>query len=175
MSMEAETQAPRDADAATRRSWQDLDPRRLAIGLAVAPVFPAAIGYGLVPLEPDEFFTGGATFSFAWVAGSAVLWSLAFGTFFLVTSPRRSGSITRAQCIFLGGLAAILFPSAFMVFAAVITAEPATLAMAIAFSPISLLLGLFLTPLGVFGGWVFWLVGVRPAKPHMDQLEKVFE
>jgi hypothetical protein len=54
-------------------------------------------------------------------------------------------------------------------------AGAALLALAVMTLPFSILAGMFLTPLGVLGGWVFWLVGVRPAQLPVSGIEQVFE
>jgi hypothetical protein len=41
--------------------------------------------------------------------------------------------------------------------------------------PFSILAGLFLTPLGTLGGWIFWLISVRPAKQEIGGVGRVFE
>jgi hypothetical protein len=102
------------------------------------------------------------------------IWTLAFGGFYLTTSPRRSGTITRANCIFVGGLSAILFPPVTVAILAAIHGSPA-LDLATMFLPFSILFGLSTTPLGVLGGWIFWLIGVRPARLQTHDLDRVFE
>ena len=39
----------------------------------------------------------------------------------------------------------------------------------------TLILGLFLIPFGALGGWVFWRVGVYPARPRTIDVAPVFD
>jgi hypothetical protein len=91
-----------------------------------------------------------------------------------MTSPRRSGTITRANCIFVGSLAVISFPPILVLLLTGLSGVK-LMAIAVVTLPFSVLAGLFLTPLGVLGGWLFWLVGVQPAKRPMTGVERVFE
>ena len=172
--------SPADSDR-RQRLWQDLDKLRLAIGLAAAPVLPVVIGLGLNILShvpaPGRQDTPSVLTSFVWMTGTVEIWSIAFGVFYLITSPRRSGLITRANCIFIGGLAAVLFPAVFTVFLAalVIVVNPNVAHFPLVMLPWKLMVGLFLTPLGMLGGWIFWRIGVAPAKPPLGQINRVFE
>jgi hypothetical protein len=176
MGIEPDTAALPDGSAFHRRSWQDLEKWRLAIGLTLAPALATMLGHGLAMLVGVDLssYIAGMPWSLGLILtlAFAEVWSLAFGAFYLATAPRRSGTITRANCIFVGALSAILFPpvTVAILFAIFGSPAPATIIL-----PFSILFGLSITPLGVFGGWVFWAIGVRPAKPQLDQLDKVFE
>jgi hypothetical protein len=159
-----------------RRSWRDLDFRRLTLGLAAAPIPSIPIGYvvvssarGMHLVVPD---LASELLSLAFVALSAEIWTLSFGAIYLVTSPRRSGAITRANCLFLGGLGAVIYPP---MVAGLTVAFTDTMVLAILALPIAILAGLSILPFGVLGGWIFWRIGVRPAKSWPHGIEHVFE
>jgi hypothetical protein len=176
MGMETGIESLPEHSELLRRSWQDLETWRLGIALAVAPILPILLGGVLSAFNAGRFAVGpwAPPLPFIVMAAAAELWSALFGIFYLMTSPRRSGAMTRGNCLFVGGLAAVLFPPALiLLLLAAMDATSLTLAtMALAFST---LLGLFLTPLGVLGGWIFWLIGVQPAKLAASDDERVFE
>jgi hypothetical protein len=180
MGMEVNVSARPGRAASYQRARQDIDPWRLALALAVAPVSPIVLGGVLSVLNSGAMLSVVAgpwvpSLRFLFMAVSAEFWSVAFGVLYLMTSRRRSGVITRGNCLFVGGLAAVLFvPMLTLVFIIGTTglAGADLLMMAL---PFSLLGGLFLSPLGVLGGWTFWLIGVRPAKLRTVGIERVFE
>jgi hypothetical protein len=176
MSAETGTATPPDDSNLYRRFWQDLQTWRLVVGLTVAPLPPILLGGVLNVFGVSISFAAGPwvpPLSFIWMALPAEFWSIAFGLFYLLTSPRRSGAITRGNCIFVGGLAAALFlPMLTVLFVGTMRVAAESLAMMAL--PYSLLGGLFLTPLGVLGGWIFWLIGVRPAKLRAVGVGDVF-
>jgi hypothetical protein len=179
MGMEGNVNARPDRATSYERARQDLDPWWLALALAVAPVPPIVLGGVLGGLNSGTLLSFAAgpwvpPLRFLLMGMAAELWSAAFGALYLMTSRRRSGVITRGNCLFIGGLAAVLFiPMVMLIFiGATGVASADLLLMAL---PLSLLGGLFLSPLGVLGGWTFWLIGVRPAKHPTIGVEQVFE
>jgi hypothetical protein len=169
MSLETRTdEAPPDSSDLYKRAWRDLDTWRLA----VAPVLPIVLGGGLSVFGSP--FRYGPAFPFIWMAMPAEIWSAAFGTFFLVTAPRRFGTIARANCLFAGGLSVVLLPPVLMLLLIGMTGADAA-SFATMGLPFNIIEGLFLIPLGVLGGWIFWLIGVRPAKRSPSEVERVFE
>jgi hypothetical protein len=170
MSVETETESPLNGASLYQRAWRDVETWRLAAGLIAAPLLPILLG-GLLRAFA---WTGlwDAPLHFLWMAAATEIWSIAFGVFYLMTAPRRSGWINRANCLFVGSLAAVLWPPAFSLLFIAVTGMTSLVAMAL---PFSVLAGLFLTPLGGLGGWLFWLIGVRPAQPRIEGVERVFE
>jgi hypothetical protein len=159
-----------------RRSWQDLDVRRLALGLAAAPFPSIPLGYWVlssmagVPLDVPSLSSDLVRLAF--IAVPAEIWAIAFGSLYLIISPRRSGAITRVDCLFLGGLAAALYPP---LLAGIALAMPGTRPFATIGLPLSAPAGLLIVPLGVLGGWIFWRVGVYPAQPKVLNVATVFD
>lgn len=169
MSVETNTKALPDLH---QRAWQNLTTRRLALGLIAAPVPSVILGGVMNAFAWTDLWN--PVVPFLWAVVAAEIWSIAFGIFYLLTASRPSGTITCANCIFIGGLAAILFPPMLtLLYAGIVGA--ALVALAVMTLPFSILAGMFLTPLGVLGGWVFWLVGVRPAQLPVSGIEQVFE
>jgi hypothetical protein len=143
----------------------------------VAPIFPLAVCYGLIMLT-GRATSFGDILAFAKLTGCATVWSLALGSSYLAVSPRRSGTITRSQCLYLGGVAGMLFPAAFLIFFSAVTAMLDPGAMSEYFLEglmINLVVGVFFSPFGILGGWLLWRISVRPAKPTLDAVEQVFE
>jgi len=172
MGIEISTEARPGSPDLHQRSWQDLDPWRLVVALAAAPVLPILLG-AVAGVYVSPILLGPA-FPFVWTVLPAEIWSVMFGIFYLMTAPRRSGTITRANCIFAGGLSVVAFPLILMLLIGVLMGAELSALAAVAL-PFSVLAGLFLTPLGALGGWIFWLIGVRPAKLAPSSTARVFE
>jgi hypothetical protein len=178
MGIEASVDAPSDGSALHQRAWPDLDPWRLGLALAVAPVPPILLcGLSALGSGPSLDFIAGPwvpPLHFIVMAVFGEFWSVAFGAIYLWTSPRRSGAITRGNCLFVGGLTAVLFvPLLTLIFGAAVGVAAANLLMMAL--PFSMLGGLLLSPLGLLGGWVFWLIGVKPAQARPLGIEPVFD
>jgi hypothetical protein len=166
MSAEIETQTTLDRSGAPLPSWQNLDKRRLAIGLLAAPILPVLLGYGLIFLMPDSDPSDpwDMTLTAIAVTGCASIWSLALGLLYfgLVMRPFKVG---RWHCFFLAMIASATFCAAL---------EAAITAVSFLFD-----LGLregwrnavdlffiapFTIPFGLLGGLVFWSIGIRQCR-----------
>jgi hypothetical protein len=164
-----------------QRHWRDLSKRRLFFGLAFAPVPPIALGaLILLLLGAGIFFTA------LWpIVAAAEIWSMIGGTIFLGLS-RWRGAVRRAHCLLLGAFLAFSLPAAAMVTSKTIDAFTSTPRAeefdeeelsfhGPADSTLVLLMGLILIPFGTLGGWVFWRIGVHPARPKLIDVAPVFD
>jgi hypothetical protein len=105
---------------------------------------------------------------------SPSLWSLVCGLAYLQTITRWRGEIARYECLLLGFGSSFLFPSALFGSMPLLRGEPPQwfewgdlqyLAM----------VGLICAPFGVLGGWLFWRLGIRPAKAPTTDFAAVFD
>jgi hypothetical protein len=166
------------------RAWRDLSKWRLLFGLALAPVPPIAVGVLiLLMIEDGLIFT-----SFGVILATAETWSLPIGTLFLVLS-RWRGIVRRAHCLLLGAFLAFSLPAAATLTSATIDRISNTTPApepdedfdfdegfhGPSDAGLVVLLGLFLIPFGTLGGWVFWRVGVYPARPKLAPIATVFD
>jgi hypothetical protein len=165
----------------SQRHWRDLSKVRLFLSLTFAPVPPIALGaLILFLLGADSFFIA------LWpVLAAAETWSMIGGTIFLLLS-RSRGGVRRAHCLLLGAFLAFSLPAASMLTSKAIDAFTGTPpaqefdAEDFAFhgpadSTLVFLLGIILIPFGTLGGWVFWRVGVYPARPRVIDVAPVFD
>ena len=166
----------------SQRQWRDLSKLRLFLGLAFAPVLPIALG-ALILLS-----LGGEMFISAFgILAAAETWSMLVGTVFLIAA-RFCGVVRRTHCLLLGAFLAFSLPSAaYVASAAVDRVFAMTSPSEISdddFAEISrgpsdgtfvFKLGLILIPFGTLGGWVFWRVGVRPARPKVIDVAPLFD
>jgi hypothetical protein len=164
-----------------QRAWRDVSKRRLLFGLLLAPVPPIALGALILLL-----FGAGVFFTTLWpVLAAAEIWSMLGGTVFLLAS-RWRGGVRRAHCLLLGAFLAFSLPAATMLASRTIDAFTTTpqpedfdgddLAFhGPADSTFVFLMGLILIPFGTLGGWVFWRVGVYPARPRVIDVAPVFD
>ncbi|WP_395019912.1 hypothetical protein [Dongia sp.] len=175
-----------------QRAWRDLSKWRLWIGLAFAPVPPIVLGIaimmmlgmagGLVSGPPGGVFAGG-------VLAAAEIWSMPLGTIFLLFA-RYRGLVRRAHCLLLGTFLAASLPAAALLVSNAIdwmeTTPPAAGSgdgdfefeddfHGPANGAVVLLIGLVLIPFGTLGGWVFWRIGVYPARPKTIDVAPVFD
>jgi hypothetical protein len=172
-----------------QRHWRDLSKRRLLLGLALAPVPPIALGALLALLLGGGLFFGTRSVfgALGVILAAAEIWSLPIGTLFLVIA-RLRGGVRRAHCFLLGAFLACSLPLA---------ASTASNAVDWAFGMASqsatsdddfegdfhgpsdstfvVILGLVLIPFGTLGGWVFWRIGVYPARPKVIDVAPVFD
>jgi hypothetical protein len=163
-----------------QRAWRDLSKRWLLFALVLAPVPPIALGAMILLLFGASIF-----FTSLWpVLAAAEIWSMIGGTIFLLLS-RWRGGVRRAHCLLLGAFLAFSLPAAAMLTSRTIDriySAPAPEDADIDFSfhgpsdgTLVFLLGLFLIPFGTLGGWVFWRVGVYPARPRVIDVAPVFD
>jgi hypothetical protein len=164
-----------------QRHWRDLSKRRLLLGLALAPVPPIALGALILLL-----FGAGIFFTALWpVLAAAEIWSMIGGMLFLLAT-RSRGILRRAHCLLLGAFLAFSLPAAVMLASKTIdafTSSPQPEEFddeEFAFhgpsdGTLVFILGLTLVPFGGLGGWVFWRVGVHPARPKVIDVAPVFD
>jgi hypothetical protein len=166
-----------------QRPWRDLSKWRLFFGLAFAPVPPILLGAMILLV-----MGAGMIFSpLGWILAAAETWSMLIGTIFLIVA-RVRGGVRRAHCFLLGAFLAFTLPLAVYtasnavdrVFGTTPSAEDMDDGLNWSFhgpsdSTLISLLGLVLVPFGTLGGWVFWRVGVYPARPKVIDVAPVFD
>jgi len=105
---------------------------------------------------------------------SPSLWSLVSGIAYLQTVTRMRDQIARYECLLLGCVSGFLWPVAMDIGSNLLFHGhlPALQWNAISAYSIG---GLFTLPFGLFGGWVFWRLGVRPASPPAMNYAAVFD
>jgi hypothetical protein len=124
------------------------------------------------------------------LVATALLWSLCVGNAYFATFVRRRGFTGRTECTLLGTVIAVttlvIFWFVFdlglihlQLFLDLFPKSPRDPALGpISFWEVSwksLLSGICLSPLGLFGGWLFWRIGVRSAKTLTGDLAPVFD
>lgn len=165
----------------SERAWRDLSKWRLLLGLVLAPAPPIALGALVLVL-----FGAGIFFTALWpVLAAAEIWSMLGGMLFLLAS-RWRGIVRRAHCLLLGAFLAFSLPAAVLLTSKAIDAFT-TSPQAEDFEEeefafhgpsdgtLVFILGLTLVPFGGLGGWVFWRVGVHPARPKVIDVAPVFD
>ncbi|WP_395019914.1 hypothetical protein [Dongia sp.] len=162
-------------DPSLHRRWPDLSKRRLACGLlaAGAPWTLANLAYTAFAMRGAELV---GALPVALIATE--FWFLALGLLYLFAFSRRRGSVARTDCLLLGILLTSFYPVygigfslAFGVIPAGIPADASLIVVALAI----VLFGLLLTPIGLLSGWLFWRVGVRPARPKDMASAPIFD
>ena len=163
-----------------KRRYADLQLPRLMLALVLSPLLGTLVMglfIGFVtskPLDEPETFRR----FMGWMV-APVLWSLISGVAYLQSVTRIRGQIARNECLLLGCLCAYLLPFALSMGDSLILygnfyfwhrdflfwGRVADHAMT----------GLFTLPFGLFGGWVFWRLGVRPAEAPMRDFAPVFD
>jgi hypothetical protein len=148
------------------RRWRDLNKWRLIGALILAggasPILLGTVSTLAFGPPPDQFFTVPAL-------GSALLtfeiWFLALSLAHLFVISRRRDSIHRRDCFLLGAIPFGLFPTLLpMMRFGFGQGTGAKEGLAYIFSYI-VVGAITLTPFGLLSGWIFWRVGVRPARP----------
>ena len=162
----------------SQRRRRDLSFRRLALGLLAAPLGPIA----LVGLPLTAVLGIFALIVVGVIAGAAIVWSLIFGFAYLHTITRIRGIVGRAECILLGVGAALSLPLAALVLSYAWDASGDLLSMN--FDPnrrggdgagTALFFSILFAPFGGLSGWIFWRIGVWPAREPISDFTAVFE
>jgi hypothetical protein len=161
----------------SRRRRADLRLRRLLQALAVAPLLGAAgMTWGFHFLdgifsEADKRLDWG---DLILTLFSPSLWAVISGLAYLQTVTLFRDQIARAECLLLGCGSGYLMPAALMAGNDIIFhvryPDPSwdDLKFLALFSLITL-------PFGLFGGWVFWRLGVLPATETPADFAAVFD
>jgi len=150
---------------------------RVLLGLAVAPLLGAVVMTwafhaldGLFAEEESRLDWR----SLAAMLFSPSLWSVISGLAYLQTVTRMRGQIARYECLLLGCASAYLMPLA-------LTAGSDIIFYARYPDPswrdlqYFALFDLITLPFGLFGGWVFWRLGIRPATAPTTDFAAVFD
>lgn len=159
-----------------RRLARDVKPRRIVLGLIVAPIAPALLALPLAGYPWPDFLSGGAWF--VWITATllALPWSWAFGGWYLLRKWRSSGMIERFDCLAIGGGLAFGLPTIHMLLW--LGGEWFISGQADWLGPFMILLapvaGIFVVPFGLFGGWIFWRIAIRPTRPPVQDLAEAF-
>ena len=166
-----------------QRAWVDLRLWRLSLGLLLAPIAPVGLGTLLLQVLDLGTVVGGFMVVSGSVLAASEVWSLIVGTLCLLIFVRRRGVIRRADCFLLGAFLAFTLSLAAYNLGTIIdwaTGAPAPEIPDEHMTPFestvfAVFAGLLLIPFGTFGGWVFWRVGVRPARPKVSDVTAVFD
>lgn len=156
------------------RAWQDLSWSRLILGAAIAPVPALYIGFAAFFLSySDRNLTAVFRFMFPKPSLYACGFAFIFVLLYLNLISRFRGRVGLIECIFAGGIGAFLLVELFFVavefdimgplpymtfFPGFVLRADGHLLLAGA------LLGLIVAPAGALSGWIFWRIGVAPAK-----------
>jgi len=170
------------------RSQHVLDQRRALFAIFLMPLLPVATVFVLLlylanqtlPVESFAALT-------AWTASTWVALAMG-GLAFLHVVSRGGHGIGRASCFACGGGAAFLLPGVFWLAGTMLGWLVAPIGALVAdmfsdhqsvFSNIALLalIGTFLLPLGLLGGWLLWRIGIRPsrARPTPSSTATIFD
>jgi hypothetical protein len=157
----------------TERRGADLRIGRVLLGLAVAPLLGAALM--TLGIYLASFFDGSVRWKDLALAMLApIVWSVICGLAYLQTIARLRDRIAQPECLLLGCASSLLLPFVLDLagtlllrghFAIVDWKHLKVYAFA----------GLFSLPFGLFGGWVFWHLGVRPAETAPRDFAPVFD
>jgi hypothetical protein len=151
----------------------DLPLGRVLLALAVAPLLGATLmTLGISIASPYHDGTRWPELALSMLA--PVAWSLICGLAYLRTIARMRDQIARAECLLLGCGSGLLLPFVIDVTGTLFLLERLP-TVDWTHIKVYLLAGLFTLPFGLFGGWVFWRIGVRPAMPRTRDLSGVFD
>jgi hypothetical protein len=167
----------REPASGNTRRVADLELHRVVPALLLAPLLPALLLMA-VALLPDSDI-GVATERVNWrmlayALGMPETWSLICGVAYMQMAARIRGTISRVECLMLGCGSAFLLPT-FLVTAADTIDRMAAPQISVRVLQYCAVAGLFALPFGLFGGWLFWRIGVRPARETAPDVSAVFE
>jgi len=162
-----------ESENSLHRSWREVRKANVVFGLAVAslpPVAPFIAFMGFVTVE--DFALSDIVIPFLFLIGLAIFWFIAAGSFFLFWHGKRLEIVERFDCLSLCATLTFMLPTIISLSALVFTdkldmGSPGTIL-------VLGLAGLFLTPLGMFGGWMLWRIAIRPAARPLREIADVF-
>ena len=146
------------------RRWQDLRTGQLCLGLTLGPIATTFVFALLAALDAEtsltEFSLGALVVLFG-----CIIWSLGGGWLYLLSVVRLRGRIERAECLLVGVALSDLLPAGFLLLSYAVSGRAGVAGMFGGMDGTSyLIVGAMLSLLGLVGGCLFWLFGVRPAK-----------
>jgi hypothetical protein len=155
-----------------QRRWSDLDPGRLNFGILAGQCVPVLALNVLVVILGGHPAAGQNWVSILIMSAAGFLWSLLAGRLYLGMFARRRGLVSRRECVLLLAGITVLMPDVcwFVIFATYVPlfADTQFSVFARMYFPIFAIeligFGLLLAPLGALGGWIFWRIGVEPAR-----------
>jgi len=162
------------------RRWQDLRSRTLIKGLCIATIPPAIASW----LANWLFIYGGAAVTLlhalmytAYYFALALTWSLISGLTGLWIVARWRGLVGRTTCLLLGCIGAYSFPIFASIVSVLIKSFFRDLSITLTLGDLKFLVlgSLAAIPFGLFGGWMFWRIGVRPAIAPQTDLAPIFD
>lgn len=105
-----------------------------------------------------------------------VIWQMLGGWAYLLLVVRTRGKIGRSECLLLGIALMLVLPIVIFLVISADSGSPGLAEATAGFTPpwILISVGIFLI-LGLISGWVFWGIGVRPAKTPVAASASVFE
>ncbi len=164
-----------DAQPAERR-FDDLSWLFILAALTAAPLLgTATLTWGVSFLE-GIFGEDGSRMQWSDLTIlllSPSVWALISGLAYLHIVSRTRGFIARYECLLLGGGSAFLAPFVFVTCVELCRFRLPN----VTWSEIQFIamIGLLALPFGLFGGWVLWCFGVRPATPATRNFAAVFD
>jgi|AraplaMF_Col_mMF_1032025.scaffolds.fasta_scaffold00492_11 predicted membrane channel-forming protein YqfA (hemolysin III family) len=156
-----------------QRAWREVRKASVVFGLAVASLPPAAPFVALLGFaSADDFAISDMVIPFLYLIGLAMFWFIGAGSFFLFWHGKRLEIVERFDCLSLCATLTFLLPTIISLGALFFTDEldmgsPGTI-LALG------LVGLCVTPLGMFGGWMLWRIAIRPAERPLQDIAEVF-
>jgi hypothetical protein len=165
--------AVKPAASPTARRRVDLRWRGIIGALLVAPLLGTLVVHLLMNLIVPGAVEPMRKIVFWTVAPS--LWSLLWGLAYLQTVTRLRRRIGRVECLLLGCISGFMLPFAMEFGTNLLFMQFWTPHWNWEDTPIFSFLGLICAPFGLFGGWVFWRFGIRPATAPTRDLAPVFD
>jgi hypothetical protein len=146
------------------RRWQDLRTGQLCLGLTLGPIATTFVFALLAALDAEtslkEFSLGALVVLFG-----CIIWSLGGGWVYLLSVVRLRGRIERAECLLVGVALSDLLPAGFLLVSYAVSGRAGVEGMFGGMDGTGFfIVGTMLSMLGLLGGCLFWLFGVRPAK-----------
>jgi len=160
-------------ETSLQRAWRDLGKWRLVGGLMLAACVLWMVSGATLVLDPDPLPHPVGAVAFVLIV--VEVWFCALGLAYLFLVVRRSGILRRRDCFLLGTLLTSLFPPLVVVIMAWISPDPESPDFPWAFEGVAIGVGILLIPFGLLTGWIFWRVGVRPARAQDIDSAPVFD
>ena len=156
-----------------RRSWPTVNKARMVAGLAAAAIIPCLAFWLLLAVTSKNIELDLLILASAQVGGLAMCWFIGPGSLFLVWLGRTYSAISRFNCFALCATLAFFLP-AFELLVSTAESPPTEAGEGLKRILGTVVIGLILTPLNLFGGWMLWRIAIRPAARPLLEIAEVF-
>jgi hypothetical protein len=145
----------------------------MVFGLAAAAVIPCASFWVLLAITRADTERNLLLWAGLEATTLGMCWFIGLGSLFLLWLGRRYGAVGRFHCLALCATLAFSMPLAVVLVTVAVSPPPEVDETLYRFLG-GAMIGLFLAPIDLLGGWLLWRIAIRPASVPLEEMAEVF-